>query len=69
MILYAVHYRGPLSSYDWSIVTIHTNEDDAYKHAEFYKKQSSENGADDYEYAVIKINTEVSDPIYDYSEW
>ena len=69
MILYAVHYKGPITSNDWSIVTIHSTREAAIKHKNIYEKRTIENNIQDAEYQIIEIDTNNIDPIYDYSEW
>ena len=50
---YAVKKYG-VNAFERTVLFIYDNEDDAYKHAEHYKKQASKNGADDYEYALCQ---------------
>lgn len=63
MILYSVNYKGPISSYEWSIVTIHKTIEGANKALERYNHNCEIGGYTDSEYEIIKIDTDSNDDI------
>lgn len=69
MILYTVHYQGYLTSYEPSIVSIHTTLKGANNKLELYQKRAAENESD-CKYFIYEINTDdqYSDMIYDYND-
>lgn len=69
MILYSVHYHGPNSNYEWSIVTIHKTREDAENAMDKYKQNCKDIGIENtVKYCIIEIDTESSDDcIYDYT--
>lgn len=69
MILYSVNYRGPQTSYDWSIVTIHKTFEGAKKAREQYIRGQEKSGGHNYDYCIVEINTdEYNDCIFDYTD-
>lgn len=69
MILYSVNYKGDLSNYEWSIVTIHKSLEGAEKAKSEYERNWTNNRPEaDCEYRIIEIDTDSeSDCIYDYN--
>lgn len=68
MILYAVEYSGPNSSYEASIVTIHKTQEGAEKAMESYKVNASDYYTD-VKYRIVEIDTDIdNDTIYDYEQ-
>ena len=69
MILYSVNYSGPLSGYEWSIVTIHKSLEGAQQAKDQYEENMKINNGSDCEYRIIEIDTDSqSDCIYDYDK-
>ena len=67
MILYSINYCGPLSNYEWSIVTIYKSLEVAEQDKTRYEENMKSNGGIDYKYRIIEIDTDSpSDCIYDY---
>lgn len=67
MVLYGVNYKGPISSNEWSIVTIHKTEEGANKALKHYNHNCEINGITDSKYKIVKIDTDIdSDIVYDY---
>lgn len=66
MILYSVNYSGPISSYEWSIVTIHKTLEGAKNALEKYIENQKKNGNEAFDYCIIEIDTDSSeDCIFD----
>lgn len=63
MILYSVNYKGPISSNEWSIVTIHKTIEGANKALERYNHNCEIGGYTDSEYKIVKIDTDFNDDI------
>lgn len=68
MILYAVHYVGPVTSYEPSIVSIHTTKQSAEEAKERYVKNGESNGALNYNYFIHDFSTDYGPVIYDYDD-
>lgn len=67
MILYSINYKGPITHYEWSIVTIHKSLEGAEKAKVKYENNHENNITSDYEYRIVEIDTDYpSDCIYDY---
>lgn len=67
MILYAIEYKGELSNYDWSIVTIWNNQDSAKKEMNQYISNYSKNEGEMPEYRIKEIDTD-KECVYDCEE-
>lgn len=66
MILYSVNYKGDLTNYEWSIVTIHKSREGAKEAVERYESNVATNGIDNTEYKIVEIDTDsYDDCIYD----
>ena len=67
MILYSVNYRGPVTSGEWSIVTIHKSLEGAEKAKAKYENNHMDNIYSDYKYRIVEIDTDYpSDCVYDF---
>ncbi len=68
MILYAVECNGEITGYDWSIVTIWKNKDDANNAMNIYKRNVQETHASS-DYRIKEIDTDSEEScIYDYDD-
>lgn len=70
MKLYIVHYIGPLTSGDPSIVSIHKTVEGANAAMKNYHSNMSNNSEDKFTYTIEEINTDVDeDKIYDFERY
>lgn len=69
MKLYTVNYKGSITNYEWSIVTIHKTLQSAEKAVKMYNLNWSEHDLDKPKYVIYVIDTDVDkDIIYDYDD-
>lgn len=66
MKIYAVEYKGPISDYEWSVVTIWNNKGSAEKEMDRYIFNHRER-EDPPEFQVKELDTD-NECIYDYEE-
>ena len=68
MILYAIHYKGPVTNYNWSIISIYKTPEQADIELSKIIKNHEQNNLEIPELEIILLDTD-SDLIYDCSEW
>ena len=68
MILYAIHYKGPVTNYNWSIISIYKTSEQADIELSKIIKNHERNNLEIPELEIILLDTD-SDLIYDCSEW
>lgn len=70
MKLYIIHYIGPLTSGDPSIVSIHKTVEGANAAINNYYRDMIDNSDDKFTYTLEEINTDVDeDIIYDFERY
>lgn len=68
MILYTIHYKGPVTNYNWSIISIYKTSEQADIELSKIVKNHERNNLEMPELEIILLDTD-SDLIYDCSEW